>query len=99
MPTIEDIRLVVIECLKKLLGKKAIGVEITDKIDPIQNLGLESVDGIGFACELGQRLNCHIPVKVNPLVNDATCRSRKVGEIVTLLHSMLMQQEEVNARQ
>lgn len=96
--TRHEIREIVIECLHQALGDKSRNVTITDRIDPINNLGLESCDGLVFAIALSQKLPFEIPNSINPLVDDKKTRARKVGQIVDFIYElMLTQQEEVNA--
>ena len=84
----------VIECLCKSLGGKHATVQIDDDTDPIKELGLESLDGLAFACFLSEKLPCQIPADVNPLVNDKKKQARKVGEIVELMHNLILTYEE-----
>jgi acyl carrier protein len=48
---------------------------------PISGLGLTSLDGVDFACELEKKLGCSIPSKVNPFVADGGSE-RTVSQIV-----------------
>jgi len=81
--TRDEIHRVVVESLKEVLGKTELDVH--DKTDPIRDLGLESADGLDFACILSQRLGCNIPDAVNPFVNDDEHRARRLREIVDLI--------------
>jgi len=96
--THHQIREIVVECLYQTLGDKLHNVSLTDKIDPINNLGLESCDGLVFAITISEKLPFQIPKSINPLVDDKRKRGRKVGQIVDFIYNlMLAQEEEVNA--
>src|SRR5690242_8208646 len=84
----------VIECLCKSLGDKHPTTPIDDDTDPINELGLESLDGLDFACVLSKKLSYQIPADINPLVNDKKKRARKVGEIVEFMHNLILANEE-----
>lgn len=95
----EKIHKCVIESLKEVLDKPIV-VEINDQTDPIRNLGLESEDGVEFACALSEKLDYHIPDDLNPFTVDIPReRSRKVFEIVDLICDLLTKEKEpANAR-
>ena len=86
--TTDEIRQGVLQCLKELVGDRDV-LEITDKIDPIRDLGLDSEDGVEMACALSEKFGYHIPDDLNPLVDDAKQRGRRVGEIVVLVAGLL----------
>ena len=92
--TRDQIHGLVIEYLLKCLGDKTPTVPIGNDTDPINELGLESIEGVHFACILSDKLSFKIPVKVNPLVNDKKRRARTVGEVVEFLHKMILAHEE-----
>jgi len=86
--TTDEIRQGVLQCLEDLVGDRGIP-EITDKTDPIRDLGLDSEDGVEMACALSEKFGYHIPDNLNPLVDDAKQRGRRVGEIVVLVAGLL----------
>lgn len=88
----DDIRSCVIESLQRVLGEE-VTVQIDDNTNPIQDFGLESADGVDYACVLSERLRYVIPHDVNPFVDDSGQRARKVGEIVDLMCRLLTTQE------
>ena len=88
----EEILRVVIECLSTMQRCCPSG-GITEQCDPIRHLGCDSPDGLDFACAVEEKLGIHIPEDVNPLVDDKAKRGRKVGDIVTLLERMAVEQE------
>jgi len=49
---------------------------------PISGLGLTSLDGVDFACELEKQLGCSIPSKMNPFVLNGSAGERNVTQIV-----------------
>ncbi|MGC4002292.1 MAG: acyl carrier protein [Pirellulales bacterium] len=55
-------------------------IVVSDK--PISGLGLTSLDGVDFACELEKQLGCSIPSKMNPFVLDGNAGERNVKQIV-----------------
>lgn len=69
---------------------------INDQTDPIRGLGLESEDGLDFACEISERLGFHFPDDQNPFVDDDGRRPRRVGEIVDLIASTMAEAKETH---
>jgi acyl carrier protein len=64
---------------------------INDTADSLKDLGLDSLDGVEFACELDAKFGCKIPLKENPLV-EGTCkekRGRLVGAVVDYVMALL----------
>lgn len=95
----QQIRTLVIECLLQRFRNTSELPQITDKTDPINELGLESLDGLAFACALSEKLNYVIPAEINPLVDDQKNKARKVAEIVELISHLLAElREESNVR-
>jgi len=91
-------RRAVTEALSELLDE--LGVEhggITDRLRPIGDLALESIDGIDFACRLSGKLGLEVPNQINPFVDDATVRARTVKQIVDLV-AKLLYDTEVSSR-
>lgn len=82
------IRSQVIACLTQCLDGAGAG-NITDDTVPITGLGLDSADGIYFACAISQALGFELPNKVNPFVDDRARRARTVGEIVKLVAGLM----------
>jgi acyl carrier protein len=58
-------------------------VEILENTEPIENLGLDSMDGVEFACMLSEKFD--IPDDINPFIDEKTLKHRTVGEIVELI--------------
>lgn len=89
----------VTDCLLKMVTSKGDPPAITKRTDPIHELGLESIDGLAFACLLSEKLKFQIPNSINPFVDEQN-RARKVGEIINLLNKLLLTslREEENAR-
>jgi acyl carrier protein len=86
--TAEEIRERVIDALREVLNGREV-LRIDDRTDPLKDLGLDSEDGIAVACALSEKLDYHIPDDLNPLVDDAKQRARRVGDIVDLMHRLL----------
>ena len=91
----DEVRAHVLQSLHEVLGEEN-AVDINDQTDPIRGLGLNSDDGLDFACALSEKLNYDIPDKVNPLVDDSRRRPRRVGEIVDLMCKLLTIEQEEN---
>ena len=87
----EKVRAVVVETLREFLHEDVV---FGDDTDPMNDLGLESVDGILLAPRLGEKLGFRIPDKENPLVDAEKGRGRKVGEIVDLLMKLAAEEKE-----
>lgn len=86
--THSEIRKAVLECIAEVLGDREVP-EITDRTDPIRDLGLDSEDGVAIACALAEKFDCPIPDNVNPIVDDSNQRARRVGEIVALVEQLM----------
>ena len=69
----------IVACLRRLLPEDVPSLD--DALDPIDDLGLESRDGIDFVVLLGKRLECDFPFDFNPFY-DSAGRSRSIGRIV-----------------
>ena len=79
-----EIRQAIIDAMRDLVPDEAEDT-ITDSTDPIRGLGLDSEDGLDFACVISERLGFEIPANVNPFVDDDNHRARTIGEIVILI--------------
>jgi len=91
MRTKKDLYAVVCDCILGALKIEASG--ITEKTDPIKDLGRDSFDGVEVAAELCLRLGIEIPFDVNPFVDDKKERSRCIGEIVELCLTYIQEKE------
>ena len=86
--THSDIRDAVLECIREVLDGRDVP-EVTDRTDPVRDLGLDSEDGVAIACSLAEKFDCPIPDNINPIVDDSKQRPRRVGEIVTLVEKLM----------
>ncbi|MDD2762619.1 MAG: acyl carrier protein [Opitutaceae bacterium] len=86
--TRDQVRDAVLALLRDFLGTEAPSA-ITEATDPIKDLGLDSEDGVDFACLLSERFACTVPEDVNPLVNDAKHCGRRIGEIIDFMFALL----------
>lgn len=84
----DQVREIVLAALRDFLGEKA-PKTITDSTDPIKDLGLDSPDGVDFACVLSELLGCEVPKDLNPLVDDARHCGRRVGAMIELLFELV----------
>ena len=91
----DKVRDCVIQSLRDVVGNADVPT-INEQTDPICGLGLDSADGVAFACSLSDKLEFDIPDRINPLVDDNVRRPRRVGEIVDLVHELLAEGEERN---
>jgi len=92
--TLKQVREKVIDSLRQLLDSLEKEVpKINDKTKPIGDLGLESDDGIDWICDL-EEMGFNIPKDVNLFVVDKGNCVRTVGEIVELLHSLQVDNQE-----
>lgn len=74
-----DVERVVKQVLQDFVGN---GHSVGANDKPISGLGLTSLDGVDFACELEKHLGCTIPSKANPFVTDGKGEERNVSQIV-----------------
>jgi acyl carrier protein len=88
----EKVRAVFVATLQEFLGTKA-PKEIHDTADPIKDLGLDSMDGVDFACVLSEKFGCRIPDDLNPLVDDTRHCGRRVGDMIKLVTDLLEMKE------
>lgn len=91
----DKVRDCVIQSLREVVGNADVP-SISEQTDPICGLGLDSADGVALACSLSDKLDFDIPDRINPLVDDKVRRSRRVGEIVDLVHKLVAGREEPN---
>ena len=80
-----DVERVIKQVLQEFAGDGR-AVALSDK--PISGLGLTSIDGVDFACELEKRLGCGIPSKSNPFVSDQKGEERSVSQIVEFVSTL-----------
>jgi len=76
----------------KCIAKYVDGItpsDISESMDPFRELGLESIDGIGFACDMSRTLDFIIPKNVNPFVDDTKRCARNVGQIIDYLCAII----------
>src|SRR5437867_581481 len=90
MQTREQIEKVLIDCLKDLAGEDA-PESFNDNYSVFRQWGLESDDGIDLAADLDLRLDVHIPLDDNPLVEENMAgqkRARSFHEVVDYMISL-----------
>ncbi len=83
----------VIQCLLNIVDSKS-EVVIESSTDPINQLGLDSMDGIYYALEISDKLMIELPDTLNPLVDDERHKPRNVNEIVELIHNIIENKEK-----
>jgi acyl carrier protein len=83
-----EVRDVLLTTLREFLGDKAPD-QITEATDPFKDLGLDSEDGVDFACVLSEKFGCTVPNNVSPLVDDARQCARRVGETIDLMCALI----------
>jgi acyl carrier protein len=78
-----------------MVGEKTVieNLEVTESTNPIDDLGLDSPDGIDFILMLDGEIDIAIPGNVNPFIIDDSKDGRKsarsVGQITDLILSLL----------
>jgi len=87
-PNRNEVRDVLLATLREFLGDKA-PEQLSEATDPFTDLGLDSEDGVDFACVLSEKFGCMVPNNVNPLVDDARHCSRRVGETIDLMCNLI----------
>jgi acyl carrier protein len=80
-----DVERVVKQVLQEFVGT---GQTIGANDKPISGLGLTSLDGVDFACELEKQLGCTISSKANPFVTDGKEGERNVSQIVEFVSTL-----------
>jgi hypothetical protein len=88
----DDLKQLLVASINELLAERT-GLaervlEMDDQVDPMSKFGLDSKDGVDLACVLSVKLGFEVPDTINPLVDDARRKSRKIAEIVDLLLKM-----------
>lgn len=87
-PNRNEVRDVLLATLREFLGDKAPD-QLTEATDPFKDLGLDSEDGVDFACVLSEKFGCMVPNNINPLVDDARQCSRLVGDTIDLMCTLI----------
>ena len=80
--TRNDIREAVFRAIRQIMETE---VELNEATKPIDDLDLDSEDGLDFADILSDLLQITIPANVNPFKNDAAQKARTIGEIIDLV--------------
>src|SRR6267378_1131325 len=88
VPNREEVRDCVIQSLREIAGNKEIA-NIDEQTDAMHGLCLDSKDGVDLAWILSEKLKHDIPDTINPLVDDARRRARRVGEITDLVFQLI----------
>lgn len=91
--TRNEVQECVIQCLVEMspLENKP---PINDETNPMWNLCLDSHDGVNLASKLTETFKHDIPKDLNPLVDDARKRPRRIGEIVDLVCKLISEPKE-----
>jgi acyl carrier protein len=93
--TRDDIRRIVIEALHEMMGSEDVAA-INDDTDPNLDLGLDSHDGVDFACFLSRKLGFPIPERRNPFRDDPCQPYRQIGGIIDFVQEIVDQHEGVH---
>jgi acyl carrier protein len=89
--TRDQVRDALLAILRDFLGEKG-SAPISESTDPIKDLGLDSPDGVDFACVLSERFECRVPDDLNPFVDDVRHCGRRVGAIIDLVLRLIQNQ-------
>lgn len=76
--SVDDIRGMITDTLRTSLGKP---VELTDKTNIINDLGLDSVAVMDFVMEIEDRLDISVPL-------DRIAEVETIGDLVSTIHSL-----------
>ncbi len=87
-PNRNQVRDVLLATLREFLGDKVPAV-VSEDTDPFKDLGLDSEDGVEFACVLSEKFGCKVPDDLNPFVDDARHCARRVSETIDLMCGLL----------
>jgi acyl carrier protein len=87
-PNRNQVHELLLSTLKDFLKDKG-PIQITEYTDPIKDLGLDSEDGVDFACVISEKFGCHVPNDLNPFVDDARHCGRRIGEVVDLVCNLI----------
>lgn len=85
-----EVRDLYMKSLRGFLGTRAPD-DLNESIDPFNDLGLDSEDGVDFACELSKNLGFKIPNDLNPWVDDVRHRALRFGESIDLVCQLIEQ--------
>lgn len=85
-----EVRDLYMKALREFLGDKA-PPDLSEATDPFKDLGLDSPDGVDFACELSERLGVKIPNDLNPWVDDANNRGLRLGDSINFVCRVIEQ--------
>ena len=87
----DQVRDALLAVLRDFLREKA-SATLSETTDPIKDLGLDSPDGVDFACVLSERFECEVPDNLNPFIDDARHCGRRVGAMIDLVLSLIQKQ-------
>ena len=87
----DQVRDALLAALRDFLGEKA-SATLSETTDPIKDLGLDSPDGVDFACVLSERFDCQVPDDLNPFVDDTRHCGRRVSAMIDLMLGLLQKQ-------
>lgn len=83
-PTRDEVRQAVFTAIRALLAPGT-ALQEDEALSPMDDLDLDSEDGLDFAETTSDQLDIEIPPDVNPFKDDVTQRKRTIREIVDLL--------------
>lgn len=92
--TRDEMRRIVIESLHETMGSEDVEA-IDDDMDPNIDLGLDSHDGVDFACWLSRKLGFPVPEQRNPFRDHPSQPYRRVREIIDFVQEIIEQHEDV----
>ncbi len=91
-PDSNSVRPHIVACIRQLLPEDVPSLD--DVLDPIQDLGLESLDGVNFVVRLSKNLGFDFPADFNPFYGDDG-RSRNIGRIVESVYRKMQSASEM----
>ncbi|MGH9888464.1 MAG: acyl carrier protein [bacterium] len=84
----DDIRRHVVEAISDLLVQMGSAPTVPED-SPIEALGLDSLAGVQFVCDIEDRLDIKIPTDINPFVDDSKKRLRRVSEVIAFVEQLV----------
>ena len=88
--TSDEVRGPVVDTIRRMIENAP--PVLTGDMSPIDDLGLDSWDGLDFVDIVSEELGISIPADVNPFRDDKECRATTLDEIVALLANLSLKE-------
>lgn len=83
----EDLEREIIQTITALLDQLGAPAEVHHE-DKLGDLGLDSLAGVEFVCQIEEKLGITIPNDENPFVDDSKQRLRTVAEVIDFVRKL-----------